>query len=142
MGKSDVWQLSTASVRTIERWTIERIDRDSKWVRVESVPIKREKLNESLLKRLSKKGLEEGMDSFDMWDIGGKSTQGMATEKLDALLQVKDKEKEAVSENMVFWVVRPENENQDVKVFHASLAARKAASDIYKKVAFREGEKS
>lgn len=123
----------------VERWTVERLDRDAGMVRIESVPIKSDRLSREVLEMLSDKRLEVGMDRLSLWDIGRARILRMSIESLADKLSLRSNEIETLSENMVFWVLHPPSDAETERVFHATRAARQAAKEIYLKVSRREG---
>lgn len=130
----------SASLRwsSIERWTIDRLDRDARMARIETVPMRSDRLTYELLEALEKKGVQVGMDHVDLWDIENAETVQMSIEELGGQLGVRSNEMETLSENMVFWNLRGELEERN-RVLHATQAARQLAKELYREVTRKEG---
>jgi hypothetical protein len=111
-------------------------------VRVESVPMRSDCLSEELIDTLIEKGLEVGMDQLSLWDIGLSRIRRITVGRFAAELGVRPDEKAALSENMVFWILRFTGAKKPERVFHATQPARQIAKDLYYQVAHREGGKS
>lgn len=126
---------------SVERWTVERLDRDAGMARIESVPMRLDRITEELLEALSEKGVEVGMDQLSLWDVSRAQIRPMPIERLAGELGVRPDEMETLSENMVFWVFRG-NAKEPERVIHATRAARQISKDLYREVARREGRKS
>ena len=134
---------STTTLReSIERWTIERLDLDVGMARIESVPMRSDRVTPELLEILSKTGLKEEMDQLSLWNVKRARTKRMPISRLIRKLNARDSETKALSENMVFWIVRSENMKTHERVFHATQAARQLSKELYRKVARREETKS
>ncbi|MEJ2720575.1 MAG: hypothetical protein P8181_05470 [bacterium] len=127
--------------QTLERWTVDRLDEDAGMARIEAVPIRPEKLTDELLDTLSEKGLEIGLDDLTLWDANRARIERVRVNQLETKLNLRSGEKKTLSENMVFWVVRPVGAEKKEHVYHATRAARKIAKDYYQKVYRREGGK-
>ena len=126
---------------SIERWTVERLDRDAGMARIETVPMRSESITEELLTVLLEEGVKVGMDQLSLWDVGQAQIQPMSIDRLTLVLGLRDDEKEALSENMVFWILRGLQENPD-RVIPATKAARQTAKDFYRLVTRKEQSKS
>jgi len=124
---------------SVERWTVERLDRDAGAARVEVVPIKKEFLTGELLDTLRSKGLEPDMDRLSMWDTGRVRIRRMSVTSLARKLDLRPDEKAILSENMVFWLLRPRKDAKEIAAFHATQAARKTSKELYRKAAYGEG---
>ena len=118
----------------IERWAIERLDRDAGMGRLESAPMKPECLTSKLFTALDEKGLEVGMDTLSLWDITHTKTRRMSINRLAGLLGVRRSEIDTLSENMVFWMLYRGRTRKPERVLHATQAARQATKEIYRKV--------
>ncbi|UCG61635.1 MAG: hypothetical protein JSV52_15210 [Candidatus Zixiibacteriota bacterium] len=125
---------------TIERWTIERIDPDAGMARVESVPMLADRVTKGLLESLHKSGVSEEADTPDLWDSGKIKMKNMTTKSLIRQLMLRKDEEELLSENMVFWIIRPGGKALTDRVYHATQAARFTSRNLYKKVTRTEGE--
>lgn len=124
---------------SVERWTIERIDRDAGMVRVESVPMLSDRITGELLDSLAERGPREGADHLELWDDRRVSVRRISIKMLIKRLGLRVDEEDRLSENMVFWVVRRTDKAGYERVFHATQAARQMAKELYKRVA-RTGE--
>jgi hypothetical protein len=124
---------------TVERWTIERLDRDAGMVRIETVPMRSEHLTEELVEGLSEQGLAAGMDRLHLWDVSRARTQRMSVGSFAAKLGLRRHEDDTLSENMVFWILRRKGQREPERVFHATRAAREVTKDLYRQVTRREG---
>ncbi len=131
---------SAVGAVAVERWTVERLDRDAEMVRIEVVPMRPDKVTQSLLGQLAGKGLLEGMDDLSLWDARKAKVKGMKLQALVKKLGFRKDEVEKLSENMVFWVIRSGEKGKADQVFHATPAARKTSSDLYHKVTRTEGD--
>ena len=131
---------SAISAVSVERWAVERLDRDADMVRIEVVPMRPDKVTQSLLGQLAGKGLLEGMDDLSLWDARKARIKGMKTSTLVRKLGFRKDEREKLSENMVFWVIRSGEKGKADQVFHATPAARKTSADLYHKVTRTEGD--
>lgn len=123
----------------IERWTIDRLDRDSGMTRIVCVPIKKEYLNENKIKKLLEIGNEDSGDQLKLWDLRKSQIKKMKISKLEKKLNLRDKETKIVSENMVFWILPSLDPDKPVKVFHKTGAARQLAKNLYERVLRNEG---
>lgn len=132
---------STRRKASIERWTLERFDRDTGMVRIESVPMRSDCLTAGLLKTLSAKGIDKGMDQLHLWNGGRARIRRMQIRRLYKKLGLRPKEREALSKNMVFWILKPADATKSEQVFHATLAAREAAKALYGKVVQKKEDK-
>ena len=127
----------------IERWTVDRIDDYAGMARIEAVPMRPDCLTEGLLKGLSKKGLETDLEDLSLWDTKRVKIKRMKIERLETRLGFRDKkEKETLSENMVFWVFNPDGRKKKEPIYHGTRAAREFAKTLYKKVARTERSSS
>lgn len=124
----------------VERWAVERLDRDADMARIEIVPMRPEKVSRTLLGALAKTGLLESMDDLSLWDGRKARIKGMKTSTLISKLGFRKEEKERLFENMVFWVIRSGEKGKADQVFHATAAARKTSKDLYHKVTRTEGD--
>gem|GEM_PF-3829302 len=86
---------------------------------------------------LVKEGLKEGMDTLEIWDTDATEIRHMKLKQLFALLGVRSDEKDAVSENMVFWILHKGNAMKPEHVLHATVAARESTKAEYEEVAGR-----
>jgi hypothetical protein len=139
--KKKAKRMSAQMQVSIERWTVERLDRDAGMARIESVPMKSGCLSAELLGSLFEKGLEKGMDQMSLWDVTRARVQRMPIGRLSKKLGIRPEEMKTLSENMVFWVLSPAGDKKTEKVFHATPAARETAKELYGKVAQRKGDK-
>lgn len=126
----------------IERWTLERFDRDTGMVRIEIVPMRPDALTEKLFKRLQTNGLETGMDKLSLWDIRRIRIQRMSMGRFTGMIGVRNEEKDALSENMVFWVILLDKHKKKMQVYHATRAARENTKELYRKAALNEEGKN
>ena len=133
--KKKAKRVTTRLKASIERWTLERLDRDAGMARIESVPMRSDCLTAELLDALSEKGLEKGMDQLSLWDVVNARIRRMPIGRLSKKLGIRPDEREALSENMVFWVLSPAGARKTEQVFHATRAARETTKDLYRKVA-------
>lgn len=133
-GESSRWS-------SIERWTVERLDREAGMARIEAVPMRSDSITEELLTALSEEGVKVGMDRLSLWDVGRAQIRPMRISSLMRVLGLRDSEKEALSENMVFWVLRGLEKGSD-RVVPATKAARQTAKDFYRLVTRKERRKS
>ena len=131
---------NTGGEVAVERWAVERLDRDADMARIEAVPMRPDKVTPTLLGSLAKKGLLEDMDELSLWDARKAKLNGMKISTLVSKLGFREKEKERLSENMVFWVIRSGEKGKADQVFHATPAARKTSGDLYHKVTKTEGD--
>lgn len=122
----------------IERWVVERIDRDAGVARVESVPMLPDHVTTGLVKGLKAGGLVKGMDRLKFWDVPNIRIRRMSLVRLREILGVRSDEKEALSENMVFWLMHRGDVKKSEHVFHATVAARECAKDLYAEVASKK----
>lgn len=127
-----------SGLAAVERWTVERLDRDAGMVRIEAVPMRPDKVTQVLLDALADRGLLESMDDLTLWEARKAKMKPMRLATLVRKLALRKKEEEKLSENMVFWVIRDEKAKKE-QVFHATPSARKASKDLYHKVARTEG---
>lgn len=121
---------------SIERWTVERLDRDAGMARIESVPMRSEYSGE-LFGVLLERGVEVGMDRLALWDAGKAQIRPLSIERLVGELGLRPGEEETLSENMVFWVLRSAEGEPD-RVVHATQAARQVSKVLYRAAARRE----
>jgi hypothetical protein len=126
-----------ASRWAIERWALERIDQDAGAVRIEVVPMVSDRITSAYVNSLVKEGLKEGMDAIEIWDTDATEIRHMKLKQLFALLGVRSDEKDAVSENMVFWILHKGNAMKPEHVLHATVAARESIKAEYEEVAGR-----
>ena len=129
---------TSAKKPVLERWTVDRIDRDAGMARIEAVPMHPGKLTDKLLKKLSKKGLEMELEDLSLWNPKKVKIHRMEIKLLESKLGFRDEEKETLSENMVFWVVNPDRKRKKDPVYHATRAAREVAKNLYEQVSRRE----
>ena len=127
--------------RSIERWTVERLDWDAGMARIEIVPMQPGNLTNALINRLSQKGLETDIDRLSLWDLERARVKRMTLRNLAGRIGVRSSEIKTLDENMVFWALYPEGDNKAQHILHATRAARKVAKDLYKKVTRNEGGK-
>ena len=93
----------------LERWTVDRLDRDSGMARVEAVRMRANRLTDKLLKQLSSKGLEVELEDLSFWNTRSIKFRKMEIAALESRLGFKsEEEKKTLSENMVFWVINPD----------------------------------
>jgi hypothetical protein len=123
----------SSGLATVERWAVERLDRDADMVRIEAVPMRPDKITRTLLGSLAKRGPQESMDNLSLWDVRKAKLKGMKLQTLVRKLGLRKEEEEKLSENMVFWVIRDEKAKNE-QVYHATPVARKASKDLYHKV--------
>lgn len=114
----------------IERWAIEKIDDEAKVVRIERVKMYQKQYKELFKDKLSKRAASES-DDLSLWDISTELTITIPLEKLRRKLSLR--KDEALSENMVFWVLL-EGQDSVKQVYHATQAARGLTQKLYKKV--------
>jgi len=112
----------------IERWTIDRLDRETNTVRIEKVPLNPE------FESVFRKGIEvkklPKQDNLSWWKTDKYKVQILSIKSLANQLQLKDDDK--LNENMVFWMV---GRKKNVKVIHATQMARELTKSIYNKLA-------
>jgi hypothetical protein len=126
-------------VATVERWAVERLDREADMVRIEAVPMRPDRVTQTLLRSLAKSGPVEGMDDLSLWDARKAKLKGMKLQTLVKKLGLRKEEEEKLGENMVFWVIR-DKEAKEEQVYHATPAARKTSKDLYHKVTRTGGD--
>lgn len=122
----------------IERWAVERVDRDAGMARIESVPMHSSRITAERVKSLEAQGLEKELDHLDLWDVNSIRIRRMSLATLRRILGVRSDEKEVLSENMVFWLMHRGDAKKPEHVFHATIAARKSAKDLYVAVATKQ----
>jgi len=123
---------------SLERWTIERLDRDAGMARIESVPIRPDRLNKELLHRLSERDPDVEMDQLSFWDIPRARIRRMSIDDVAAKIGVLPDEKDALSENMVFYILRRGRVKKPEQAYHATYVARQTTKQLYSKVTRRE----
>ena len=79
---SKVKQADRASHVSIERWTIERLDRDAGMARIETAPMLGKHVTQKLIDRLLAKGLEAGVDKLSLWDASRVKNQYISINNL------------------------------------------------------------
>ncbi len=122
---------------SIERWAVERLDREAGLARIEWVPMRPEFISDELATMLIDTGVQVGMDQLSRWDLGRAEIRKMSIRRVVAELGLRRDEGDALSENMVFWVLRGV-EKEPHRVVHATRAAREVARDLYREVVRRE----
>jgi hypothetical protein len=125
----------------IERWTVERLDRDVDLARIESVPMRSEFITAEFANALIKTGVEPGMDRLSHWDLDRARIRRMSRKRLAGELGLRPNEIEALSENMVFWILG-DDPDKPPRVIHATRAARETAKDLYREATRREEGRS
>lgn len=115
----------------IERWTIDRLDRETKIARIEVVPMLSEETPIGLMNIVSETGLEINVDDLSRWDLAHVHFIHISIKKLTEKLGIQQDEAEVLSENMVFWVIFRQNLVEPDSIFHATPAARKIAKNLY-----------
>ena len=123
----------------IDRWTVDRLDKDAGMARIESAPMRSDRISKILLGKLLEKGLDTGMDQLSLWNNRQTRIRRMPLKSLARMLGVRRDERETLSENMVFWVLRYRDKKEPERIFHATQAARETAKDLYFKVAHSAG---
>jgi hypothetical protein len=123
----------------LERWTIERLDRDAGMARVEKVPMVKSRMTMDMLDTLATSGVTPGMDNIRFWDVKRLRIQRMPAVKLASLFGARDDEKDTLSENMVFWVVRTPGRGAPEQIYHATRAARDSVKHLYRQVVKHQG---
>ncbi len=126
----------TSRWSSIERWAIERVDRDAGMTRIECVPMRSEYVG-SFTDVLLDTGVGAGMDLLSYWDLEHARIRPMPIGEVAAELGLRDHERDTLSENMVFWVVRSAA-REPRHVIHATRAARETAKELYSQVTRRE----
>lgn len=126
---------------SIERWTVERLDRDLEMARIEVVPMRSEYVTTQLAEALIETGVEVGMDHLSRWSVESARIRRMSIKRLVTELGLRTDERVALSENMVFWILSSAPEERR-HVIHATRAAREIARDLYREVARREERRS
>ena len=127
---------------SIERWTVERLDWDAGMARIEIVPMQPRHLTDALMKKLSQKGLETGIDSLSLWDLERARVKRMTLRNLKKTIGVRSSEIKKLDENMVFWALYSEGDKKAQRILHATRAARQVSKDLYKMVTRNEGGRS
>lgn len=127
---------------SIERWTVERLDWDAGMARIEIVPMQPRHLTDALMKKLSQKGLETGIDSLSLWDLERARVKRMTLRNLKRTIGVRSSEIKKLDENMVFWALYSEGDKKAQRILHATRAARQVSKDLYKMVTRNEGGRS
>ena len=131
---------SDMKLASIERWTIERIDRDTGMARLESVPMRDEYATRKLVSTISKNGLDSDADNIEFWNTKKAGIKQMKLNSLIKLLNLRQNEEKALKENMVFWAIRYSDKKKPEKMFHATTAARQLSKKLYQKVTHTEGD--
>jgi len=137
--KSKKRSLAVAQESGVERWTVERLDKDAGMSRIEVVPMRAEHTTDELLDTLLDKGAVPGMDRLSLWDAGRIRNVPTPIAALAELLDLRRDELAALSENMVFWVVRFRGA---VHIIHATSAARRIIKTLYREVALGQEVKN
>lgn len=115
---------------SIERWTIDRLDRESNTARIERVPLNPEFKSE-FTKLINAKKLPR-FDNLSWWKTDKYKVKILSIRSLTRKLQLKDDEK--LSENMVFWLIGDLSGKTPSRVIHATHMARELTKEIYKKL--------
>lgn len=122
----------------LSRWTIDRLDRDAGMARIEKVPLRRGRNDEKALEAFAAREAEPGLDRLDDWDLEGASMERLPIARLCDELGLRGDEREALSENMVFWVLlSPGLRGEPPAVYHATRPARSLSKTLYSKVTGR-----
>ena len=127
---------------SIERWTVERLDWDAGMARIEIVPMQPRHLTDALMKKLSQKGIETGIDNLSLWDLERARVKRMTLRNLKRMIGVRSSEIKTLDENMVFWALYPEGDKKAQHILHATRAARQVSKDLYEKVTRSERGRS
>jgi len=129
--KRSVKSSSIKKWTSIERWAVERLDRESGMARIESTPMRPEKLTDRLMKMLAKKGVEPGEDKISCWNLKKVKIKRLQIKRLARKIGFRDEEIGIIMENQVFWALFSKGEKKPDRVLHATRAARKESKKLY-----------
>jgi hypothetical protein len=126
--------IQSPSSLSLERWTIERLDRDAGMARIETVPARSGPESEKLKETLIKQNSTLEMDPLSVWDARRLQSKSMLIARLRKILKVSSSKGESLAENMVFYILHRGKAVKPEHVYHVTQAARATAKQLHENV--------
>jgi hypothetical protein len=120
-------ELKIDQLHAVERWTIDRLDRDAGVARLEKVQMIKRYIQEFI--SLINNADETTAEKLEWWDSKKAIATFIPIAELMDILKLKDDE--TLNENMVFWILKGDFGQ---KIIHATNQARNLAGELYRKV--------
>ncbi len=119
--------LEIQPIDSIERWTIDRLDRDAGVARLEKVPLAKEFSDEFVSMIAAKADITT--ERLEWWDSSQTTVEYISIAELKDFLTLETDV--TLNENMVFWILKIGSE---LTIIHATNQARSLAGELYRKV--------